>query len=454
MSVRFRKTVSLGKGARVHFSKSGPSLSLGPRGASVSIGKRGAFANIGIPGTGFSTRTKLTGSSSNRHGSSSRSTPQKLSPERQRAQAVLKSHAKLGGSVPLKAGVSDAGEIFFLFTDTGEEITDKNVLREIKKMPEIKSALVTLQAEQQKIWKRIQADSVEASREFIEIYKLSPKIASTGSLENRLKRLKPQTCPRQAFSQPKPAESSIRQALYDQAEQNVSGIFGKRKKIEQYVAVHYDSFATKTMSEWNNALKAFERSEDERVAAENIKLTAEYEQKRKEYEAALSADGNTICELVENWLLGLTIPADVSANLDYDQGRLYLDLDLPEIEDLPTTTTKELKSGQVKVVDKTQKQLEQEYATCVLGLAFFMASNIFNLNANVSEVWISGYTQRRNKDGDLNDDYIYSIKIPREQLRETVVSNPVVDFNNFENRMKLSAAFTFSKIKPYDSEQD
>lgn len=218
--------------------------------------------------------------------------------------------------------------------------------------------------------------------------------------------------------------------------------------------MHYDSFATKTMSEWNNALKAFERSEDERVAAENIKLTAEYEQKRKEYEAALSADGNTICELVENWLLGLTIPADVSANLDYDQGRLYLDLDLPEIEDLPTTTTKKLKSGQVKVVDKTQKQLKQEYATCVLGLAFFMASNIFNLNANVSEVWISGYTQRRNKDGDLNDDYIYSIKIPREQLRETVVSNPVVDFNNFENRMKLSAAFTFSKIKPYDSEQD
>lgn len=41
MGIRFRKTISLGKGARVNISKSGPSLSLGPRGASVSVGKRG-----------------------------------------------------------------------------------------------------------------------------------------------------------------------------------------------------------------------------------------------------------------------------------------------------------------------------------------------------------------------------------------------------------------------------
>ena len=103
----------------------------------------------------------------------------------------------------------------------------------------------------------------------------------------------------------------------------------------------------------------------------------------------------------------------------------------------------------MKVVDKTQTQLKEEYAICVLGLAFFMAANIFDLNANIVEVTVSGYTQRRNKNGDMTDDYIYSARFPREQLRATTVTNPIEDINAFESRLKLGSTFSFGSINPH-----
>ncbi len=468
MGVRFRKAVSLGKGARINFSNSGASLSLGRPGASVSFGKRGTYANFSIPGTGLSMRTKLSGpsprksraksrpkkSTSSRRPaatSSSRAKTRPLSPERERALATLRAHSADGSTAQIQAGVSDEGEIVFFFGDTGELIADKDVLREVKKMPEVKASMPQLKEQQREIWRNIQASSEDASREFIEIYKLAPRVVTERTFTGRLAKLEPQKYVRPAFQKPQPTQAEIREALEAEANQNVTGFFGKKKKVQEYVDARWADFSDARIAAWKQELLAFEQEQDEIEKAENERLLREYEQSKASLEATLSEDDEVIADLVEDWLIDLTIPADVSAQTDCIDGKVYLDLDLPEIEDLPQTTTKQLKSGQVKVVDKTQKQLKQEYATCVLGLALFMAASIFNLNSNVSEVEISGYTQRRNKDGDIADDYIYSVRFPREKLRKLVIEDPVSDFNEFENRMKLSAAFTFSKIKPYEA---
>ncbi len=58
MGFRFRKSVSLGKGVRLNFSKRGMGLSFGSRGARFSIGPGGARSTIGIPGTGISYETR------------------------------------------------------------------------------------------------------------------------------------------------------------------------------------------------------------------------------------------------------------------------------------------------------------------------------------------------------------------------------------------------------------
>lgn len=454
MGLRFRKSISLGKGARINFSKSRPSVSLGPRGASIGIGKRGVYANVGIPGTGLSVRKKIGGSrGGSKGGSASRRTSgatSSISPERQRALAELKSHASFNGSLPLKAGVNDVGEIFFLFTDTNQEIQDDAVIRELKKMPEVKAAMRDLQAEQRRVWKELQASSEEASREFIDIYKMTPKVLTASTFSKRLKKLVPEMYERVDFPKPEPTRQEIRNALEAEAAQHVTGIFGKKKKVEAYINEHWQPFSEAFLGAWHREKQAFDQQQDELEVRENKRFAEEYEDVKASFEKAMSNEDEVISSLVEDWLVDLTIPADVTAQIDCQDGKVYLDLDLPEIEDLPTTTTKRLKSGQIKVVDKTQKQLKQEYATCVLGLAFFIAGNVFNINSNINEVEISGYTQRRNRHGDIGDDYIFSVRFPREQFRKNPVRDPLNDFNTFENRMKLSPAFAFGKIKPYD----
>ncbi|MCA1947691.1 MAG: DUF4236 domain-containing protein [Armatimonadetes bacterium] len=62
MGFRFFRRWSILPGVTLNFSKSGPSISLGPRGAKVTIGAKGVRTTVGIPGTGFYYTQQLGGS--------------------------------------------------------------------------------------------------------------------------------------------------------------------------------------------------------------------------------------------------------------------------------------------------------------------------------------------------------------------------------------------------------
>ena len=53
MPLRFNRRVELFPGARLNFSKSGVSLSLGGRGVHFTIGGKGTRETVGLPGTGL-----------------------------------------------------------------------------------------------------------------------------------------------------------------------------------------------------------------------------------------------------------------------------------------------------------------------------------------------------------------------------------------------------------------
>src|SRR6266581_2211542 len=53
MSFRFRRTFSLLPGLRANITKTGASLSIGPRGAKLTVGSGGVRATAGLPGTGM-----------------------------------------------------------------------------------------------------------------------------------------------------------------------------------------------------------------------------------------------------------------------------------------------------------------------------------------------------------------------------------------------------------------
>jgi len=65
MGLYWRRSTKILPGVRVNWSKSGPSVSVGPKGAKVNFGKRGTYVSGGIPGTGLYYRQKVGGKKRN-----------------------------------------------------------------------------------------------------------------------------------------------------------------------------------------------------------------------------------------------------------------------------------------------------------------------------------------------------------------------------------------------------
>ncbi len=69
MGFRFFRRMKILPGLTLNLSKSGPSLSFGPRGAKVTVGRRGVRRTVGIPGTGLFYTTTSGGSRRSQRGS-------------------------------------------------------------------------------------------------------------------------------------------------------------------------------------------------------------------------------------------------------------------------------------------------------------------------------------------------------------------------------------------------
>ena len=132
---------------------------------------------------------------------------------------------------------------------------------------------------------------------------------------------------------------------------------------------------------------------------------------------------------------------------------MMLDVDLPEIEDLTLTKLVKTDAGNLKEKKKTLAELRGEYSTLVFGLAIFIASHTFNVSPAIQRLLVSGYTQRPDKDGNIKDDYIYSIKFARDMFEQRDLTRVMPkDFClSAENKCNMTTTSLFKAIVPYDS---
>lgn len=157
---------------------------------------------------------------------------------------------------------------------------------------------------------------------------------------------------------------------------------------------------------------------------------------------------------IGEWLQSLRLPIDFKVSYEYEDGTLLADLDLPEIEHLPTQKVLEAASGELKAKDKSQKELKGEYARCVFGLGMFLASYFFSATPHMERVLLSAYTQRRDSRGELEDAYIYSVIFERAAFEKPGYQReePEAFLNRFRNRMNKGADGALKKIEPYGPE--
>ena len=232
-----------------------------------------------------------------------------------------------------------------------------------------------------------------------------------------------------AAAQAKPAadERPTMESVKAELKREAEGMFKPtlwsfKAKVEEYIAANAQSRYDEAMSAWEN---------------------------RGMVQAVRSADND-----IDDFLANVELPVECDAQYEFDPstGALYLDIDLPEIEDMPAERAVVLESGEVKTARRQQNEIRAGYASCVLGIAVYFAAGIYKISEEIEDIIVSGYTQRRNAEGNMEDVYVYSIIFTRREFEGVGHTKmPPYDFcMGFENRLNATSTMLLKQIKPFD----
>lgn len=396
MGLRFRRSIKLAPGLRMNLSGSGASLALGPRGLSMSIGKRGTYLNAGIPGTGLYSRERL-------------SQPSVQPSYRPRSLAPPPTVA-----IKIAVEVKDDGTIYF--TDhNGNPVSDYvaetakkqqgNTIRELitKKVEEINEGIEALG--------RLHLDTPNC-------------------------RSKP-TFMMERLTVPKPPGPTLTQL----------GFFArllpwKRRSIE----LHNEQETLRARKE----LLTWEQSRSELAATELAR--------KRRIEHGIYTDVAEMERFLEDNFQDIIWPRETNVSFEILDGgaKVVLDVDLPEIENIPHRKAAIPARGyRLLVKELSTTHVQKLYMDHVHGIGFRIIGETFAALPHCQQVVLSAYSQRPDPaTGRERDDYLYSVRVERKDW-ETIAFERLADVNvvdalgAFDIRRALTKKGIFSPIEPF-----
>ncbi len=433
MGIRFHRSIKIAKGLRLNISKKGLGVSAGPRGAKISAGPSGVYSNIGIPGSGLYARNKISGiskhtNSSNQNSGSSSATNSK--------------------SYDVQISIDDkTGKEEIKVFDNGVEVYDKSLLRKIRLDSTFKERLQKL---------REQTDVIVKGKTniLVDIHKHSQSIPNWEELKKESKSKKPEKYIKAVFNIPKPSKNDVYKKLEVEAKNNVKAFFWRKRKIEEYINQKIDKSLGDEINKWQLEKDNFELKEKEAELAFNNKQLSEFDEWMNEFNLLFNPSVEYLSNKLEKHLSEIEIPVDFSVSFDIleDGKTIYLDIDLPEIEDYPQKKSNILASGKLSIRNKAIKEKKFEYKRSVSGLSIYFASIAFSLSPIVEEVVVSGYTQRVNKaTGNTEDEYVYSVKYDSKGFNNLNIEKvePELTLQSFQHRIKTTQQHDLRKIEPF-----
>lgn len=410
MGFRFRKSLKILPGVRVNAGFGGLGLNLGARGASISLNKQGLYGNTSIPGTGISFREKI----------SSNSRSEKAIKQQQLAEQVQASTQNL------VLDLLSEGNIVYKDKD-GNEI-DKKIVTELWKQ---KSDILTN-------WLESEVEKINDIDLITTIHYDMPKPYNEPQLEElEFDKEKPNEPKKREVNKPSffkslffPSSKQKYQSDLENAEIDF------QKQTEQYQM---------NLQTWENEKNEFKKAQNELKA---------------NFSNLIRTDINTMSEYLEKVLQGLDWAREtlVSYDINNSTNTVYIDIDLPEIEDIPQRTASIAATGKkLNIKNKTDKQLRLEYSTHIHAIALRVAAYTFATLPSINLIVISGYSQRLDKTtAHTNEEYLYSVKFNKSDFsklnfEKIELIDPIKAFDNFENIRKMTETGIFKKIEPFNT---
>lgn len=199
----------------------------------------------------------------------------------------------------------------------------------------------------------------------------------------------------------------------------------------------------------------------EKNEEKNRNLEKAFEESLRKWKQAdhlLRTDANVMSEVLANALGSLDWPREtvISFEIAEDGTTVLLDIDLPEIEDIPDQEAV-VNRSQLRLVYKkrTDKSMRLDYLTHIHAIGFRIVGDVFAYLPSITNVTVSGYSQRMNKaTGHIDNEYLYSARIARSVWKKLNFKNlraiDVVDsFNLFELRRKVTSTGIIAPIEPF-----
>lgn len=467
MGFRFRRSVKICKGVRLNVSKSGLSTSFGGKGFTLNASGRGLRGTASIPGTGLSYSSNLTSSHSYR-------TPR-----------AAKGTVAIPNFNEVQVGIDEGGQLQIF--DSSGQLLEAKVLRKFKR--EYKVEIENLYRQFEK----------KANLETNLILDLQQRFKDIPDQEDWIARRIRRTFSGYNFSVPKPHPEDFESRSLEKAKAELkqqegqgclAGCFvstipffflmtgietlvelggvsmfllpvlvplvyyavntGYQTKLKRLQSKYLDESLKSSLLNWEQSKLNYEkdlRSQRERFETEESRRL----ETLKELE---SGNIDEIQKELERTFSDLNFHFDFFVNFEIpNSSTAYLDIDLPEIEDVPEQKANLRKDGKVSLKNKSNKELSEHYARLCHSMLFWFAIIVFDSIPTTSELFLSGYTQRINpKTGAVQDDYVLAIRFDKASMEELFLTkiDPIEAIENFEYRRKMTKNYKLSAISPFE----
>lgn len=190
--------------------------------------------------------------------------------------------------------------------------------------------------------------------------------------------------------------------------------------------------------------------EKQKAEFETIQLT-----RRQFIDLVHGGNVEAIEQYIEEILLDIVWPRETLIDFDVgDNGTVALNVDLPEIEEMPSKTATIPQRGyRLSIKEMGATYVQKLYMRHVHAVGFRIIGEVFAASPFIRSVVLSAYSQRPNKaTGQIGNEYLYSVRVNRDDWMSINFGNlsqiDVVDaLSHFELRREMTKTGIFKPIE-------
>lgn len=392
MSFRFFRRVKIAPGLTLNLSKGGLSLSVGIPGAQMTVGTSGVRKTLGLPGTGLYW-TKQSGWDQPRQVENR----VRINLDEVETQELV---AALNGYGPTLANPS-----------TNRKYTEGQITREIQRRESDENmAALTLEVE---TWE-------ENYQAVLDHWKKLPRIPTIEEFRRYSERADFKPIPPPENPNYEEAKRSLQRELtgelYASFPYSMLPVFVSKNKAVAKLSERWPEQANKILKAYEEKMAAYR----ERMAIEKGKYDAVEDTRLGSLIKILGDDPQATTDLACDVFENIDWPFETVAGIASNDGvHLYVNLDLPEIEDvIPAMAPRISRSKELVESKRSKEDQNEDYFHLVVGQAVYLAACQFAWNPTLQSISIAAFTQRTTKSSsETADQYIYCASFTQEQIR-------------------------------------